>query len=136
MSRALIADDDLDILDVVRTVLVRAGHEVEAVTNGTDAVEKLRTMEFDFVVLDVQMPGLSGLGVLEATADMESRPPVMLLSGFSAFQDRRNGLEAGASMYVAKPFRVRDFLVAVQDLLDGRPGAESVLVGSPASNRR
>ncbi len=121
MSKALIADDDLDMLELLRAVLTMAGHDVEAVTDGRDAVERLRSRTFDFAVLDVQMPGLSGLEVLAETQDLEPRrPPVIMLSGLTTFQDRKRGLAAGASVYLAKPFRVSEFRRVVEDLIEGR----------------
>lgn len=120
MSRALIADDDPDILELVRIVLAGAGHEVVGVTNGIDAAHRLTVEQFDVAVLDVQMPGMSGLAVLEATRHLGgARPPVVMLSGLTTFQDRARGLEAGATAYVAKPFRISEFLVVVHGVLAG-----------------
>ena len=108
----------MDILDLVQAVLVSAGHDVVTATNGTDALERLRTDSFDVVVLDVQMPGMSGLAVLEATDGMvPPRPPVIMLSGLTTFQDRNRGLEAGARAYIAKPFRIQQFLRVVDEVL-------------------
>ena len=118
VGRALVADDDTDILDLVQAVLVNAGHDVVTATNGAVALERLQSEPFDVVVLDVQMPGMSGLAVLEATDGMvPPRPPVIMLSGLTTFQDRNRGLEAGARAYIAKPFRIQQFLRVVDEVM-------------------
>jgi DNA-binding response OmpR family regulator len=120
MGKALIADDDRDILDLVRAVLTNAGHDVVAVCNGIEALDRLRWDRFDFVVLDVQMPGMSGLAVLDAAKRLlPPHPPVVMLSGLTTFQDRDRGLAAGASVYLAKPFRVHELLSVIDGLLQG-----------------
>ena len=104
--RVLVADDDPDILKIVVSNLRAEGFEVDAVTNGAEAQARaLRTLP-DLIVLDVTMPGRSGLEVLAA---LRARPetaeiPVVLLTARSSDSDIWEGWKAGAAYYLTKPF--------------------------------
>ena len=118
MARALIADDDPDIREVLKRFLVAGGHDVVAAADGLEAIQHLTRDAYDFVVLDVEMPRVGGLAVLSATAQLpRPRPPVLMLSGLASTQARRRGLAAGAVEYLTKPVSRRDFMVAVDRVL-------------------
>ena len=119
MARALIVDDDADIRELLRAILSRAGHEVVTAVDGADAVQHLATEHFDVVVLDVEMPEMSGLDVLQASGGLDRpRPPVVMLSGLTRARDATRGLQAGAGVYLTKPFRREELMAAVNALLD------------------
>lgn len=115
----LVADDDEDILVLVRTVLERAGHEVVAARNGAEAVAAARQRRPDLVVLDVSMPELDGLEVLRRLrADAStSDVPVLLLSARVQEDDVARGFATGANAYVQKPFSPRELSDRVNALL-------------------
>lgn len=118
MARALIADDDPDIREVLQRFLVGGGHDVVVATGGAEAIEQLTRDTYDIVVLDVEMPGVDGLAVLSATAQLpRPRPPVLMVSGLASTRDRRRGLAAGAAEYLTKPVSRCDFMVAVDRIL-------------------
>lgn len=119
MARILIADDDLDIRELVEFKLVSLGHAVTVVSDGQAALAACRAERFDLAVLDVMMPGLSGL---DAVATIRADPelaalPVILLTARAQENDVASGLEAGADVYVTKPFSPRDLAARVEDLL-------------------
>jgi two-component system response regulator MtrA len=115
----LIADDDEDILALVRATIERSGHEVMAVADGAAALSAMAERRPDLAVLDIAMPELDGLEVLRRLrADDEMRDlPVILLTAQAQAADVERGFATGASAYVRKPFSPRDLATRVGDLL-------------------
>jgi two-component system, OmpR family, response regulator MtrA len=115
----LIADDDEDILALVRATIERSGHEVMAVGDGAAALIAMAERRPDLAVLDIAMPELDGLEVLrrlradDATRDL----PVILLTAQAQAADVERGFATGASAYVRKPFSPRDLATRVDELL-------------------
>ena len=128
MTRAapliVVADDDPDIVMLVSGLLAKNGFEVARATNGTDALELVRTRHPDLAVLDISMPNLDGLEVLRfVRSDPETaKLPVILLSARAQEADVKNGYAIGASKYMRKPFSPRELVAAVRDLLPDQPG--------------
>jgi two-component system response regulator MtrA len=115
----LIADDDEDILALVRATIERSGHEVMTVADGEAALSAMAERRPDLAVLDVAMPELDGLEVLRRLrADDETRDlPVILLTAQAQAADVERGFATGASAYVRKPFSPRDLATRVDELL-------------------
>lgn len=118
-SLVLIADDDADILLLVRAVLERSGHEVVAASDGAEALASVRARKPDLVVLDIAMPEVDGLEVLRRLrADpTTSELPVVLLSARAQEADVERGFAIGASAYLKKPFSPRELSEHVAELL-------------------
>lgn len=117
----LVADDDEDILALVTAVLERSGHEVTGVRDGAEALESLQRQSPDLVVLDISMPEVDGLEVLQRirSSAETSELPVVLLSARAQEDDVRLGYATGASAYVRKPFSPRELADRVAQLLRG-----------------
>ena len=115
----LVADDDEDILALVKAVLERSGHEVVAVADGAEALATVRTRKPDLAVLDITMPQVDGLEVLRRLrADAETAAlPVVLLSAQAQEADIERGFVTGASAYIKKPFSPRELVTRVAQLL-------------------
>jgi DNA-binding response OmpR family regulator len=117
----VVADDDQDILMLVRATLAAAGYEVAVARNGAAALELLRECRPAAVVLDIAMPEVDGLEMLTrlradpATAEL----PVVLLSARAQESDVARGYELGASKYIRKPFSPRELRDAVDALTTG-----------------
>jgi DNA-binding response OmpR family regulator len=117
----LVAEDDADILLLVTTRLARDGFEVMSARNGVDALALARERRPSVAVLDVSMPGLDGLEVLERIrSDEQLRGMrVLLLTAKAQESDTRRGFAAGADAYVRKPFSPADLSARVRALLEG-----------------
>lgn len=119
MAHILVADDDVDIRELVEFKLSTLGHEVVAVADGASAVEEVRRKRPDLAVLDVMMPGMSGLEAVRviredpALADL----PVILLTARAQESDRETGFNSGADDYITKPFSPRELAARVEALL-------------------
>jgi DNA-binding response OmpR family regulator len=123
VTLVLVADDDVDIRDLVAFKLEQAGLEVIAVEDGQAALEQARARAPMLAVLDVSMPGLSGIDVCRmlradpATAGML----IIMLTARVQEQDVEGGFRAGADDYVTKPFSPRKLVSRIQALLSRTP---------------
>lgn len=132
--RALVADDARVMRMLVRHWLERLGFRVDEAADGFEALKRTRTRTYELVVLDINMPGITGLGVLEGirSSDGEGRHlPVILLTTLGHEADMRRGARLGASAYLTKPLSFSALKDAVgRLLLDGR-GAEASDAAAP-----
>ena len=115
----LIVDDEPMARTLLRLMLVRSGYEVIEAVDGYDALEKLRTILPDLVVLDVMMPGLNGFDVCTNIRDSDatSRIPVIMLSAKTDTQSIEQGMSAGATKYLTKPVSPDELTRQVSDIL-------------------
>lgn len=117
--RVVVADDDADIRELVTFKLRQAGYDIDAVADGAQAWATISEAPPRLAVLDVMMPGLSGLDVLRKIRDDEHTKtvPIILLTARS--RDIDAGFASGATDYVAKPFSPRELVRRVTSVLDG-----------------
>lgn len=115
----LLVEDETDVVDLLRYHLRKAGFKVLIANSGSEGLEAVRQNRPDVVVLDIMMPGMTGLEVCRAMkADAElAKIPVLMLTAKSDVKDRVKGLETGAEDYVAKPFSPKEVVLRVQALL-------------------
>ena len=121
--KVLVADDDADLLELIAFTLTQAGFLVVRAADGPAAVQRCSEETPDLVVLDVNMPGLSGFQVCE-TIRKNSRVPVMMLTVRGEEGDLVRALELGADDYLTKPFSPRTLIARIKALLR-RAGLES-----------
>lgn len=121
--KVLVADDDSDLRELIAFTLAQAGYLVIKAANGPAAVRAFETESADLVVLDINMPGLSGFQVCEAIR-ARSRVPVMMLTVRGEEEDLVRALDLGADDYLTKPFSPRTLLARIKALLR-RAGMES-----------
>ncbi len=125
-QRVLVVDDEPTVRDVVARYLERDGYVVKEVGDGDEVAAAIESFRPDLVVLDVMLPGRSGLDVLRELGD---RVPVILLTARTDETDRVLGLELGADDYVVKPFSPRELVARVRSVLrrSGAPTGNAVL---------
>jgi DNA-binding response OmpR family regulator len=116
----LVADDDKDILQLLRLRLELLGYGVVQAANGVEALELAREEKPALAILDVMMPGLDGLEVARQLRAANSRIPIILLTARIQESDVSAGLDAGADAYLGKPFDVTDLRNKVEELLASR----------------
>ena len=119
MERVLIVDDDPDIQRLVSYNLTRAGFEVLTATTGLDALNAVRTLLPDLIILDIMLPDLDGLEVCRILRQEEKwrRIPIIMLTARTQENDRVVGFESGADDYVMKPFSPRELVLRVKSVL-------------------
>lgn len=119
-SRILVADDEPHIRRILVTLLEAAGFVVDAVTDGTAAMECLRgDTPYDLVVLDIMMPGATGLEVLARLRGFAHRTgvPVLILTAKGQDADRERAFELGAADFLTKPFSPKKLLARIDHIL-------------------
>lgn len=115
--RILLVEDDTILADVLYRALVQSAYAVDLVGNGDQADQALSVQNYDAVVLDVGLPGLSGFDVLRRLRSRKSRVPVLMLTALDALADRVRGLDLGADDYLTKPFDLPELEARVRALL-------------------
>jgi two-component system, OmpR family, response regulator RegX3 len=128
-SRILVVDDEPGIVDLVSYGLRREGYDVDAVGDGEAALARARDDGYDLVVLDVMLPGISGLDVCR-TLRAESDVPILMLTARDAEVDTVVGLEVGADDYVTKPFSLAELVSRVRAMLRRRALDRASAAGS------
>lgn len=116
MTKILLVDDEPLITDSLTYSLKREGFDVHAVGNGEKALEEVEEFQPDLVVLDIMLPGISGLEVCKRLRE-GSTTPVIMLTARGEEIDRVLGLEVGADDYLAKPFSFRELLARIRSTL-------------------
>jgi DNA-binding response OmpR family regulator len=118
-ATVLVADDDVDILELVTYSLRRAGHSVVTARNGEDALRLIGEHRPDAAILDIMMPGMTGYDVTKAMRENPEtvRTPVILLSARAGGADMAHGFHLGADDYVRKPFNPAELGARLQAVL-------------------
>jgi len=119
MNKILIVEDELDIQKLVHRILTANGFEVFKASNGEEGLIKATTLKPDLIIMDLMMPGMSGLEVCRL---LKKRPdtkgvPIIILSALNRSIDREYAKEAGADKYISKPFQIDELLVAIDTLM-------------------
>ena len=118
MTEILLADDEEELLELVRFSLDAAGYQVTAVKNGKLALEEARKKRFDVVVMDVMMPMMDGYhAAAEINLDPDA-PPILLLTSRDFDQDQAAIKGSGAAAFLSKPFEVPELLQTIRGLLE------------------
>jgi two-component system response regulator MprA len=116
----LVVDDEPRLREVLRVALELDGYQVGTAATGEQALTCIERAAVDAIVLDVTMPGITGLGVCRVLRERGDHTPVLLLSGRSTSADQAAGLAAGADDYLTKPFDLDEFLAHLRTLLGTR----------------
>lgn len=116
MTRILLVDDEILITDSLSYSLKREGFEVRAVGDGSVVLDTVEEFQPDLIVLDIMLPGMSGLEVCRRLRT-HSATPVIMLTARGEEIDRVLGLEVGADDYLAKPFSFRELLARIRSIL-------------------
>ncbi|GAA5163919.1 response regulator transcription factor [Pseudonocardia eucalypti] len=128
----LVIDDDPTVRDVVGRYLSRAGYQVSASPDGEHGLRAAAARPPDLVVLDLMLPGRSGLEVCTELRAANADTPVIMLTALGEEEDRVTGLELGADDYVTKPFSPRELVLRVGSVLRRSRDAARPPVGAPA----
>src|SRR5262245_7501859 len=115
--RVLVVEDDKKIAAFISKGLKEAGYAVDAVGDGEDALHEGLNNHYDAAVVDLMLPKLDGLSVIERWRSQKVKTPVLILSAKRSVDDRVKGLQAGGDDYVTKPFAFSELLARIQALI-------------------
>jgi DNA-binding response OmpR family regulator len=128
--RLLVIEDEKRIADFLGRGLESAGYAVDVAHDGQRALSLSHDTDYDLIILDLGLPDIDGLEVLEKLRNRKVSPPVLILSARNAVDDRVKGLELGADDYMVKPFAFSELVARVRALLRrGQPIPERLQVG-------
>lgn len=116
LPHILVVDDDTRLRELLRKYLTEQGFRVTVASSAADARAKLASLEFDLIVLDIMMPGESGLELTRSLRET-SQVPILLLTAMGEAEDRIAGLERGADDYLPKPFEPRELSLRIRTIL-------------------
>lgn len=112
--RLLLAEDEKEMAHALQAVFLHNHYSVDVVYNGTDAADWAESGNYDGLILDIMMPGKSGLEVLMELRKKGNQVPVLLLTAKGEIEDRVTGLDLGADDYLTKPFAMKELLARIR----------------------
>ncbi len=126
--RILLVEDDPILGDGIRAGLRHDGYTVDWITQGQQASTALKSAEFDLLVLDLNLPGKSGLEILRELRQNKNPLPVLILTARDTVDDRIKGLDTGADDYLVKPFDLDELLARIRALLRRSQGRSQPII--------
>jgi DNA-binding response OmpR family regulator len=117
MAKILIVEDDKQLSGLIVDWLTGEKHTIDPVYKGTDGLERLKFYKYDVVILDWELPGLSGPEVCKQFRDTGGQTPILMLTGKKEIDDKTTGLDAGADDYLTKPFHMKELSARLRALL-------------------
>ena len=114
-------EDEEKILRLLELELEYEGYEVGKAIDGLKALELFRSREWDLILLDIMLPGISGIELLRRIRSHDDHTPVILLTAKSSVEDKVSGLDLGANDYITKPFQIEELLARIRVALRMNP---------------
>ncbi|OMF81683.1 DNA-binding response regulator [Paenibacillus glucanolyticus] len=116
-GKILIVEDEVKISRLLEIELESEGYQVTKADNGLDALEAYRSQDVDLILLDVMLPGMSGIELLRRIRAHDTHTAVLLLTAKSSVEDKVSGLDLGANDYITKPFQIEELLARIRAAL-------------------
>ena len=116
----LVIDDEEIMREILQTLLEREGYSVRLATNGSDGLDLARSLPFDAVIVDVMMPGIDGLQVLQELHKQDEELPVIMITAYASMENAIAAMKKGAFDYITKPFKNDEVLVVLRNAIERR----------------
>ncbi len=129
----LIIDDEIQLLQKLASILTKEFYTVETAANGRDGLDKIWNDHYDLIVLDIMLPHVSGLEIIQEIRKEGIEIPVLMLTAKSDIEDKVKGLDLGADDYLAKPFSIAELLARIRVLLRRQSTASPTIEIGPLS---
>lgn len=113
----LVAEDEAKIARLLEIELEFEGYQVTKAMDGYQAMELYRTGRWDLIILDIMLPGFSGIEILRRIRSKDKQTPILLLTAKSSVEDKVSGLDLGANDYITKPFQIEELLARIRAAL-------------------
>ena len=112
--KILLAEDEVDLNNVVTRYLKKNGYSVDSVLDGEEALDYLEYSEYDLVILDIMMPKVDGFEVIKKLRDKGNHTSVLMLTARDSADDKVKGLDLGADDYIVKPFDFNELMARIR----------------------
>jgi two-component system response regulator PilR (NtrC family) len=119
-GRILVVDDEASLREVLTIMLQREGYDVETAADGASAQTLLREADFDLIISDIKMPGVSGIELLRFVREHAPETMMIMITAFSTSEDAVEAMKLGAFDYITKPFRNDEIRLIVRNALERR----------------
>lgn len=129
----LIIDDEIQLLQKLASILTKEFYTVETAANGRDGLDKIWNDHYDLIVLDIMLPHVSGLEIIQEIRKEGIETPVLMLTAKGDIEDKVKGLDLGADDYLAKPFSIAELLARIRALLRRQNTASPTIEIGPLS---
>jgi len=117
MARILVVDDELSIVQVLKTLLLRSGHNVTAASSGDEAVALLKENVFDLMITDVRLPGIDGISLLHKSRALQADLAVIVMTAYAGVDNAVEAMKNGAFDYITKPFKFDELMLTIERAL-------------------
>lgn len=117
MAKILLVEDDKSLTNVIKDWLAHDRHTVEVVHDGQLAIAQLRVYKYDLIVLDIMLPGMTGIEIIKEFRAKGGTTPVIFLTGKDHVDEKELGLDSGADDYLTKPFESKELAARIRALL-------------------
>jgi two-component system NtrC family response regulator len=121
----LVVDDEKEICDLFNEALTQEGYEVVTATDGVEALSLGRQSRLDVALLDIKMPGMDGIEVLQKLREVKKDVEVIVLTGYGTLKTAKEAMRLGAYDYLTKPFDLRLIKEIIREALEGKRGDSS-----------
>lgn len=118
MKRILVVDDDRQMRLDLAEILTMEGYDVDNVGSGEEALKMIKEEEYEIVLSDLKMPGMSGLELLEHLRKLSPNTRIIMITAFATIESAVDAMKKGASDYISKPFKINEIEVAVKRALE------------------
>ena len=115
--RILVVEDQKDLNEIIVRKLTNEHYSVDTCFDGDDALDFIRCAEYDVIIMDIMLPGTTGIGVLKEMRSAGKKTPVLLLTALGTVEDRVAGLDAGADDYLVKPFDFDELMARIRAII-------------------
>ena len=115
--KVLIVEDEIDILESIRTYLVQQGFVCEAVSTYMDAAEKIQLYQYDCLIIDLMLPDGSGMNIIRLAKKLKIDAGILILTAKNSLEDKLEGLELGADDYLTKPFHLSELNARIKAII-------------------
>ncbi|MFH1655999.1 MAG: response regulator, partial [Candidatus Omnitrophota bacterium] len=118
MNRILVVDDEQDVVEALFHTLKRCGYEVETALTGEAGIEKTKKSKFDVVLLDINLPDLNGIQVLEQMKKVDPEIEVIMITGYGSIESATESLKKGAYDYIQKPVSGDKIVILIEKAIE------------------
>ena len=133
-SYILLVDDEANVRTVFSDVLKRAGYRVKVVEDGHEAIKELEQKTYNLALVDLRMPKMGGIQVLESLKKIKPELPVIIYTGYGSVTTAVEAMRKGASNYLSKPFSPEELKLAIKKALEQKDNPPQPLNEKPARN--